>query len=118
MNSPAPGPGETADKAVVVAGGAGGIGRGVVAALMAGGAKVASLDLADNPAASLPITCDVTDQGAVESALAKVTAELGVPTRRVGAVGVVVDPIMFVLSDAARYLTGQVLHVNGGMLMP
>lgn len=26
--------------------------------------------------------------------------------------------VKFLISDAARYITGQVLHVNGGMLMP
>jgi NAD(P)-dependent dehydrogenase (short-subunit alcohol dehydrogenase family) len=243
VSSPAAGQADAAGHTVIVAGGAGGIGRGLVAALLAGGAQVAALDLAENPAASLSITCDVTDQGAVDSALAKVTAELGAPTRlvcaagvvsespladldprewqrvmdvsltsaflltravipgmvargggvivtmssgfarkgyplgahyaaaksgvealtksialeyaghgircnsvapgpirtamindnpafdeasraalipmgRIGEVADVVDPVMFLLSDASRYITGQVLHVNGGMLMP
>ncbi|MCS7017554.1 MAG: SDR family NAD(P)-dependent oxidoreductase [Cytophagales bacterium] len=29
----------------------------------------------------------------------------------------VAEPILFLLSDAARYITGQVLHINGGALM-
>lgn len=228
---------------VLVAGAAGGIGRGLVDALLATGAHVAALDLADNQAATMSLRCDVTDAGAVGTAVAKVSAELGAPTRlvcaagvvseapladlapdewrrvvdvsltsaflltravlpgmvecgagvivtmssgfarkgyalgahyaaaksgvealtksialeyagrgvrcnavapgpvrtpmiennpafdeaaraalipmgRIGEVADVVEPVMFLLSDAARYITGQVLHVNGGMLMP
>ena len=29
----------------------------------------------------------------------------------------VVGPVLFLLSNAARYITGQVLHVNGGAFM-
>lgn len=229
--------------AVVVAGGAGGIGRGLVDALLADGTEVAVLDLAENAAATMSLPCDVTDQAAVESAVAKAAAALGppaglvcaagvvsesplaeldpgewqrvvdvsmtsaflltravipamaddgggaivtlssgfarkgyplgahyaaaksgvealtksialeyasrgircnsvapgpirtpmiennpafdeaaraalIPLGRIGEVADVVGPILFLLSDAARYITGQVLHVNGGMLMP
>ncbi|MFI6350213.1 SDR family NAD(P)-dependent oxidoreductase [Streptomyces sp. NPDC050560] len=41
-----------------------------------------------------------------------------IPMARIGEVPDVVDPVMFLLGDGARYITGQVLHVNGGMLMP
>jgi len=30
----------------------------------------------------------------------------------------VADAVLFLASDQARYITGQTLHVNGGMLMP
>lgn len=41
-----------------------------------------------------------------------------IPLGRIGEVDDVVDPVLFLLSDGARYITGQVLHVNGGLLMP
>ena len=42
----------------------------------------------------------------------------GVPLGRLAQTEDVVGPILFFLSDAARYVTGQTLHVNGGGLMP
>ena len=30
----------------------------------------------------------------------------------------IADAVLFLASDQARYITGQTLHVNGGMLMP
>lgn len=42
----------------------------------------------------------------------------GIPLGRLGQTEDVVGPILFFLSDAARYVTGQTLHVNGGGLMP
>ena len=42
----------------------------------------------------------------------------GVPLARLAQTEDVVGPILFFLSDAARYVTGQTLHVNGGGLMP
>lgn len=41
-----------------------------------------------------------------------------IPLQRIAEPADVVGPILFLLSDAARYMTGQVLHVNGGLLMP
>lgn len=227
----------------LVAGGAGGIGRGLVDALGRAGSRVAVLDLHRNEQAALSIECDVTDADRVEDAVAKVETELGspqwlvcaagvvseapltdldpaewhrvvdvsltsaflvtravlpsmldagggsivtlssgwgrkgyplgahyaasksgiealtksvaleyaargvrcnavapgpvrtamiadnpafdeasrsklIPMGRIGEVSDVVDPIVFLLGDGARYITGQVLHVNGGMLMP
>ena len=42
----------------------------------------------------------------------------GVPLGRLAQADDVVGPVLFFLSDAARYVTGQTLHVNGGGLMP
>ncbi len=41
-----------------------------------------------------------------------------IPLQRMGQPADVAACVMFLISDAARYITGQVLHVNGGMLMP
>ena len=40
-----------------------------------------------------------------------------VPMGRMGVSDDIVGPMLFLLSDSARYITGQVLHVNGGALM-
>ncbi len=43
-------------------------------------------------------------------------AEL-IPLRRIGEPCDVVGPVLFLLSDESRYLTGQVLEVSGGLVM-
>ena len=40
------------------------------------------------------------------------------PLKRVATPEDIVGPIMFLLSDASQYMTGQVLWVNGGSYMP
>lgn len=37
---------------------------------------------------------------------------------RLGAAQDIADAVLFLASDGANYITGQTLHVNGGMLMP
>ncbi|SNS25281.1 2-hydroxycyclohexanecarboxyl-CoA dehydrogenase [Streptosporangium subroseum] len=41
-----------------------------------------------------------------------------IPMGRVGEVGDVVGPVMFLLGQDSEYMTGQVVQVNGGLLMP
>ena len=41
-----------------------------------------------------------------------------IPLGRVGTPEDVVGPILFLLGPAARYMTGQTLHINGGQLTP
>jgi NAD(P)-dependent dehydrogenase (short-subunit alcohol dehydrogenase family) len=43
--------------------------------------------------------------------------EATIPQGRVGQPDDVVGPILFLLGQASRYMTGQVLYVNGGRLM-
>jgi 3-oxoacyl-[acyl-carrier protein] reductase len=44
--------------------------------------------------------------------------ERAVPLGRVAAPADIVGPILFLLGSAAAFLTGQVLHVNGGAYLP
>lgn len=44
--------------------------------------------------------------------------ESAIPLGRLGEPYDVVGPALFLLSDESGYVTGQVLHVNGGLLMP
>ncbi|MSO71590.1 MAG: 3-oxoacyl-[acyl-carrier-protein] reductase [Alphaproteobacteria bacterium] len=41
-----------------------------------------------------------------------------IPQRRLGAAGDVAAAVAYLASDDAAYVTGQTLHVNGGMAMP
>ena len=41
-----------------------------------------------------------------------------IPLGRFGQVDDIVDAALFLCSPFAKYITGQVIHVNGGMLMP
>lgn len=84
----------------VVAGGSGGIGRGLVAALTRRGYRVASLDLRPNPEAALSIEADLSEEAPVEAAVVRVQAELGVPAALVCASGVVSESPFAELSAA------------------
>jgi len=44
--------------------------------------------------------------------------EAAIPLGRVAEPDDVVGPVLFLLGNESRYVTGQVLHVNGGLLMP
>ncbi|HJS94086.1 MAG TPA: SDR family oxidoreductase, partial [Solirubrobacteraceae bacterium] len=68
-----------ASRVALVTGGAGGIGRGIVAALAADGHQVVSGDIVDRGAdeAAMTVRLDVTDSESVEAAVGRVEGELG-----------------------------------------
>jgi NAD(P)-dependent dehydrogenase (short-subunit alcohol dehydrogenase family) len=41
-----------------------------------------------------------------------------IPFGRMGSPSDIAAPMLFLSGDASRYMTGQILHVNGGRLMP
>jgi 3-oxoacyl-[acyl-carrier protein] reductase len=74
--------------------------------------------------ASRNITVNAVAPGFIETEMTaalpeKVRAEMQaqIPLNRFGTPEEVAQAVIFLAGDAAAYLTGQVLHVNGGMLM-
>jgi 3-oxoacyl-[acyl-carrier protein] reductase len=74
--------------------------------------------------ASRNITVNAVAPGFIETEMTaalpeKVRAEMlaQIPLNRFGTPEEVAQAVLFLAGDAAAYITGQVLHVNGGMLM-
>lgn len=74
--------------------------------------------------ASRNITCNAIAPGFIETAMTqalseKVREELAkqIPLARLGTADDVAEGVLFLVSDAANYITGQVLNINGGMYM-
>ena len=70
------------------------------------------------------ITVNVVAPGFIDTDMTKGLADaqresmLGqVPLARLGDVRDIADSVLFLASDSAGYITGETLHVNGGMLM-
>jgi len=70
------------------------------------------------------ITCNAIAPGFIETSMTqalpeKVREELAkqIPMGRLGAPEDVSEGVLFLVSDAANYITGQVLNINGGMYM-
>jgi 3-oxoacyl-[acyl-carrier protein] reductase len=70
------------------------------------------------------ITCNAVAPGFIETAMTEVlgdefkqNAAKQIPLGRIGSVEDVANAVAFLASDAASYITGHVLNVNGGMLM-
>jgi NAD(P)-dependent dehydrogenase (short-subunit alcohol dehydrogenase family) len=71
------------------------------------------------------IRCNCVAPGPISTAMTaanenfdRAAATAAIPMGRLGTVDDVVAPVMFLLGAGASYITGQVLQVNGGMLMP
>jgi len=70
------------------------------------------------------ITINVVAPGFIDTDMTRVLAEeqrqamlKQVPLGRLGETQDIADSVLFLASDAAGYITGETLHVNGGMLM-
>lgn len=70
------------------------------------------------------ITVNVVAPGFIDTDMTRVLPEAQrdamlqqVPLARLGDVREIADSVLFLASDAAAYITGETLHVNGGMLM-
>jgi 3-oxoacyl-[acyl-carrier protein] reductase len=70
------------------------------------------------------VTCNAVAPGFIETAMtAKLSDEVkqnyqkGIPLGRMGSPEDVAGAVLFLVSDAASYVTGQVLHVDGGLVM-
>ena len=70
------------------------------------------------------ITVNVVAPGFIDTDMTRILpqeqreAMLGrIPLNRFGAAQEIADAVVFLASDSAAYITGETLHVNGGMLM-
>ncbi len=70
------------------------------------------------------ITVNVVAPGFIDTDMTRVLPEeqresmlQQIPLGRLGDVQNIADSVIFLASDAAAYITGETLHVNGGMLM-
>jgi 3-oxoacyl-[acyl-carrier protein] reductase len=74
--------------------------------------------------ASRGVTCNAVAPGFIDTAMTQVLADdvkekllAQIPMTRLGSTEDVAHAVSFLASDEAAYITGQVLHVNGGMYM-
>ena len=70
------------------------------------------------------ITVNVVAPGFIDTDMTRILPEdqraallAQVPLARLGDAQDIADSVAFLASDAAAYITGETLHVNGGMLM-
>lgn len=76
--------------------------------------EVGSRDITINTVAPGYVATDMTDALTEEQQQAIFQR---IPMQRAGSVADIASAVLFLASDAAGYITGQTLHVNGGMYM-
>ncbi|MFD5228690.1 SDR family oxidoreductase [Streptomyces qaidamensis] len=118
----------TTPRTAIVTGAARGIGAGVAERLAADGLAVAVLDLDEDACKpvvarieaaggrALAVGADVSDEPAVERAVARVAEELGAPTVAVNNAGVLRDNLLFKMSTA-DWDTVMNVHLRGSFLI-
>lgn len=79
--------------------------------------EVAPLGITANAIAPGPVETPFLDLVDRDRARFVAMSEM-IPMKRIGTVHDVVGAALFLLGDRSDYITGQVLHVNGGFLMP
>ncbi|MFZ3072404.1 MAG: 3-oxoacyl-[acyl-carrier-protein] reductase [Thermodesulfobacteriota bacterium] len=74
--------------------------------------------------ASRNVTCNAVAPGFIDTAMTQAMPEAAraalisqIPLSRLGTADDVADGVVFLASDAASYITGHVLSINGGMFM-
>ena len=118
----------TTKRTAIVTGAARGIGASIAQRLAADGRRVAVIDLRESDTAAtveaikasggeaIGIGADVSDSGAVQSAVERVTEELGAPTVLVNNAGILRDNLLFKMSEDDWDAVMNV-HLRGAFLM-
>ena len=88
---------------------------GVIALTKVTARELAKQNITVNAVAPGVIDTDMT-RGLPPEAMARLLEQI--PLARVGSIEDVVQAVIFLCSPACGYVTGQVIHVNGGLLMP
>lgn len=75
--------------------------------------------------ASRGVTANVVAPGFIDTDMTRALMDVqrdailkSIPMKKWGEVEDIANAVEFLVSDKARYMTGQTLHVNGGMFMP